>query len=276
LKICISSWTFCDHIGKDIKLPNFAKEMYQRYGTKGVELSQMTFRRALPGWELAGYVMAYDSIFLDRIMAGIEEVAAEIVNIPVDLGNITGKDEKRRAFDLDVLKQWIDIASYVGSSYVRFNTSACLPQDPIPIDPKLDVPIAIDAFRKLLDYAQSTSVGILLENHGGITADPNVIVEIAEELKGCNFGLIADFGNFTDDIRYKALEKIAPYTKLIHAKTYQINDIGEESTYDFGRCLNIFMDNEYDGWISIEYEGSGDKYKAVENTISLIKRKLAH
>lgn len=275
MKICVSSWSLCQHICRGLSLSSFAKDMFKRYGVKGVELSQMTFRRALPGWESAGCVMAYDSDFLDRIVAGAEEVGAKIINIPVDLGNITGKDERRRAYDLNVLKGWIDVAAYVKSAYVRFNTGACLPPEPIPVDPKQDVSLAIDSYRLLLDYSEKVSVGILLENHGGITADPDAIVEIAKALKGRNFGIIADFGNFPDDIRYEAVEKIVPYTKLIHAKTYRINDAGEEATYDFGRCLKLFMDWGYDGWISVEYEGSGDQYTAVEKTIALIKKALA-
>jgi len=275
MKICVSSWSLCQHICRGLPLPVFAKEMFQRYRVKGVELSQMTFRRALPGWESVGCVMAYDSVFLDDIVAGTKEVGAKIVNIPIDLGNITGKDEKKRAYDLNVLKGWIDVAAYVESAYVRFNTGACLPSKPIPLDPERDIPLAIDSYRKLMDYAEQTSVGILLENHGGITADPDAIVEIAEALKGRNFGVIADFGNFPDDIRYEALEKIVPYTKLIHAKTYQFNDAGEEGKYDFGRCLNLFKEQGYDGWISAEFEGTEDQYTAVGKTISLIEKELA-
>jgi len=248
--------------------------MFNRYGVKGVELSQMTFRRALPGWESAGCVMAYDSMFLNSIVDGVRHVGAEIVNIPIDLGNITGKDTAGRAFDLEVLKGWIDVAAYVKSAYVRFNTGACLPPAPIPVEPEKDIPLAIDSYRQLLDHAEKSAVGVLLENHGGITANPDAIVEIAEALKGRNFGIIADFGNFPDAIRYEAVEKIAPYTKLIHAKTYRINDAGEEATYDFGRCLRMFTERDYEGWISVEYEGSGDQYGAVERTIALIRNEL--
>jgi len=275
MKICISSWSLCQHICRGLTLPDFAREMFKRYGIKGVELSQMTFRRTLPGWESVGCVMAYDSDFLDRIVEGVQEVGSQIVNIPIDLGNITGQNQRKRTYDYNVLKGWIDVAAYISSAYVRFNTGACLPPEPIPVDPKRDIPTAIDSYRRLLDYAEKASVGVLLENHGGLTANPDAIVEIAEALQDRNFGIIADFGNFADDIRYEALRKIAPYTKLIHAKTYRINDVGKEATYDFGQCMKLFKDQGYDGWISVEYEGSGDQYVAVEKTIALIEKELA-
>jgi len=274
MKLCVSSWSLCQHICRGLPLPDFAEAMFERYGVNGVELSQMTFRRALPGWESVGCVMAYDSMFLDAILVGAKKIGAEIVNIPIDLGNITGTDPDKRSFDLEVLKGWIDVAAYLDCPYVRFNTGACLPDKPIAINLKKDIATAIDSYQRLLDHAEKQSVGILLENHGGITADPDAIVQIAEALKDRDFGIIADFGNFADDIRYEALEKIAPFTKLIHAKTYRLNDAGEEAVYDFGRCLKLFTSRGYDGWISVEYEGSGDQYTAVEKTIALINREL--
>ena len=98
------------------------------------------------------------------------------------------------------------------------------------------------------------------------------MVEIAHAIDSKHFGLCADFGNFSDDIRIKGLKKLAPYTRLIHAKTYDFDRKGEVKEYNFEECLRIFKNAGYDGYISVEFEGKGDQWAGVQRTIELIEK----
>ena len=98
------------------------------------------------------------------------------------------------------------------------------------------------------------------------------MIEVVEAVANSHFGICADLGNFSGDIRYKALEKLAPYTKLIHAKTYDFDQAGEMKEFDFRECLQIFKRTGYDGYISIEFEGKGDQWKGVSQTLELITK----
>ena len=73
-------------------------------------------------------------------------------------------------------------------------------------------------------------------------------------------------------MRVDGLKRLAPYTKLVHAKTYDFDENGEVAEYNFGDCLRIFQDAGYSGYISVEFEGKGDQWEGVKRTIELIKK----
>ena len=48
---------------------------------------------------------------------------------------------------------------------------------------------------------------------------------------------------------------------IVHAKCYGFNNNWEDKNVDFKRCLNIFKKAEYNGPITVEYEGGSDDLK---------------
>ena len=52
-------------------------------------------------------------------------------------------------------------------------------------------------------------------NHFDLLSIPENHLELAQKMKGQGFGLLADFGNYPENIdRYEAFKMIAPYTFL--------------------------------------------------------------
>ena len=67
------------------------------------------------------------------------------------------------------------------------------------------------------------------------------------------------------------------------AKTHEFNSLGEETSTDYSRMIDIISDSSYEGFITIEYEGAMmkmfggkgdylDPHQGVEATQSLIKK----
>lgn len=251
MKLCLSTWSLRGHIGKDFPFREFPRVALERFGIRAVELCQMHFPPP-------------DSGRLDQLLKVVGETGSTIVNIPVDVGNISQPDERKRAHDVAQIKSWVDVARYVGAPSIRVNTGRQ--------DGPVDLSITLGSYNQIADYAETKGVRIGLENHGGISADPRNVVKLVEGVGRHRFGTLPDFGNFAPEVRYEGLEMIVPYALVVHAKTYDLDAAGNVPEFDFPRCMRILRDVGYDGYLSIEFEGDGDQYLGVQKAIELIRR----
>lgn len=251
MKLAVSSWSLRDHVNKDFPLPDFPKVVKERYGIEAVELCQMHFQ-------------AQDSKYLDEIINGLKTAGSVVINMPIDTGNISQLDERKRSHDIKIIEGWMDVAAYVGSPNIRVNTGS---QD----QGVVDLSITVDSYRKLAEYGDKIGVMVLLENHGGISADPHNIVKLFEEVGHTNFRACPDFGNFSPEVRYRGLEMMAKYAVIAHAKAYDFDEESKMSEEEFIKCLNILKSTGFDGYLSVEFEGEGDQYSGIQRIIELIK-----
>ncbi|NPV09747.1 MAG: sugar phosphate isomerase/epimerase [Anaerolineae bacterium] len=272
--LAVSTWSFHRHMGpiygteldeqgqhrfiprhrfpEDISLLSFAAFVRERYGLEHVELCQMHFQSS-------------EKDYLDELRGRVAEAGSTIVNVPIDVGNISDRDENRRRHDLENIKRWMDVAAYIGSPCARVN-SGQQPKGEESLD------LAIASYRELAAYAGRLGLTLLLENHGGLSADPHNIVRMVEGVGSEHFRLCPDFGNFPEGIRYRALEMMFPYARMVHAKTFEFDGDGHEVRYDLDRCLQIAARSGYTGPLSIEFEGEGDQFDGVEKSVALLRR----
>lgn len=206
---------------------------------------------------------------LEEVKDALKKYDIRVLNMPIDYGNISQLDEAKRKEDLTIIKMWIDVASLLGSSGARVNTGS----QPEGV---FDLKITAASYRELAEYAGSKNVALVLENHGGMSADPDNILKLFDMVGHPNFRICPDFGNFSDDIRYEALEKIFTLSPvLVHAKTYDFNEKGEQDKFDFDKCMEIAKGHHYDGWYSVEFEGwTGDQPDGIKRTIAMLNRHL--
>ncbi|MDZ7305056.1 MAG: sugar phosphate isomerase/epimerase [candidate division KSB1 bacterium] len=131
----------------------------------------------------------------------------------------------------------------------------------------------VAALRQLLPTLDELDMRIGIENHWGLSTNPETVVEIIRGVGSPRIGTCPDFGNFAEtQDRYAGLQILAPYARHVHAKSYCFNEAGEETTIDYSRCLRILRDAGYDGAISAEFEGAGDQRLGSQKTKDLILR----
>ena len=80
-----------------------------------------------------------------------------------------------------------------------------------------------------------------------------------------------DTGNFLED-PYQRLEKLAPRTVLVQAKTYYGGGQWYTLDLDYDRIGRILNDANYRGWISLEFEGMEDWRTAIPKSLELLRR----
>jgi len=256
MKIAISGWSLHRRFqtGK-LKLLDFPAEIRDRFAVKGIELNSPFFE-------------SLEDDYLKRLKERVREKKMEVINIAVDNeGDLASLDEETRSQAVENHKKWIHIAKKVGSPSFRANAGGYggVNEDVIKA--------CIKSFSELCQEAEKEGVAVLIENHGGISGDPDVIVRIMQEVGG-GIGTCPDFGNFPDEIRYEGLEKIAKYARLVHAKFYEFDKNGEDPRIDASRCIEILRKAGFDGWLSIEFEGKGDEEEGISKSIKLCKKYL--
>jgi hypothetical protein len=224
--------------------------------------------------------------YIDRLKRALADAGVSLINMPIDVGNISDINPVYRGEDLLEIEEWMRVAATLGSRMVRVNASMPMNPEHAPLE------ATIESYGRLADLAQSLGLLLLIENHGGITSDPEVIVRVVEAVGPARLKTLVDIGNFeplmsmsmakamgteppaSTDLAplYLALARIAPYAGLVHAKTSQFDENGRAFPLDVVRALRIVRDTDYAGPISIEYEGAeGDPWENSRRTKALVE-----
>jgi sugar phosphate isomerase/epimerase len=152
--------------------------------------------------------------------------------------------------------KWVDIAAELGCHSIRTNMYPDK-QPTTPAEISEFVKRCSESFTALCGYAQPRKISVIIENHGGISSNPDVVVQLMKAVNLPNCGTLPDFGNFPKELdRYEAVGKLMPYAKGVSFKCYDFSPDGREITLDLGRVMKVVADAGYRDWVGIEYEGN--------------------
>jgi sugar phosphate isomerase/epimerase len=182
--------------------------------------------------------------YLQTLKQKLALAGSNLVNIQVDTNyNLASADEAKRRESIAHVKPWIDAAAFLGSKAIRINPG------------NGPVERSIESMREVNAYAKSKQLPLLTENHFGIEMDPEIHLRIRNEAGPENFHTLPDFGNYSDEVRYAALEKILPYAHLISAKAAEFKETNgelEHISYDFDRCVRMAERSGFRGVYAVE------------------------
>jgi len=242
-KVSLAEWSIHRAIqqGKltNMDFPRIAKET----GCEGLE-----FVNGLWAAPTAGYI--------SRLKRRMDDTGTKSVLIMVDDEGMMGHSDK--AARMKAVKnhhKWVDIAAEMGCHSIRTNMyPEKQPKTPAEIDAFLGC--CAESFTALCTYAKGSNINVIIENHGGISSNPDVVVALMKKVALPNFGTLPDFGNFPPEIsKYEAVAKLAPYAKGMSFKCYFQGPDNAEDRYDVPKMMKVVEDSKYSGYIGIEYEG---------------------
>lgn len=130
---------------------------------------------------------------------------------------------------------------------------------------------AIDATNECLREAEKHGVLLALENHWGLTRTPEGLLRIVETINNPWLGVLMDTGNFLED-PYPKLERIAPRTIFVQAKTYFGGGEWYTLDLDYNRVAGILAKVGYRGYVSLEFEGKESPETAVPKSLELLRK----
>jgi sugar phosphate isomerase/epimerase len=161
-------------------------------------------------------------------------------------GDLGAADKAARNKAVDQTFAWIDAAKFLGCWTVRINARG--PGSADELRERI-----VESCTRLADYAAPRNIKIAIENHGGLSSDPQWLVSVMKAVNRPNFGTLPDFGNFPPEVnRYDAVEMFMPFAKAVSAKSMQIGPDGLVQETDFFRMMRIVRDGGYAGYVGIE------------------------
>jgi sugar phosphate isomerase/epimerase len=129
----------------------------------------------------------------------------------------------------------------------------------------------IDGLNRCLKVAEHAGVVLALENHWGLGRTPEGLLRIVNAIDSPWLQILMDTGNFLED-PYDKLEKIAPKTVYVQAKTYYGGGLWYTLDLDNERIAAILRKNNYRGYISLEFEGKEDPLTAVPRSLAVLRK----
>jgi L-ribulose-5-phosphate 3-epimerase len=131
----------------------------------------------------------------------------------------------------------------------------------------------IEGIEKCLPAAEQNGVLLALENHWGLGSTPEGMLRIKKAIDSPWLGLLMDTGNFLEN-PYDKLEMIAPQTKFVQAKTYYGGGEWYSLDLDYPRIVKILQKVNYQGYISIEFEGKEAGEIGAKKSVELLRKAL--
>ena len=221
-----------------------------------------------------------DQAYLKELKQRCDDLGMKNHLIMVDGDNIASLDASKRQKAVENHYPWVDAAKYLGCSSIRVNLGdamAALSGKAEEGTPEEVGKAAVDGYSKLLLYAETAGLNVIIENHFGYSTNPDWLVGVMKQVKSKNKGFLPDFGNFcserskpvTQDLKgimatkcvkeydkYDGVQKMMPYAKGISAKTHKFGPSGEDIDTDFIKLFKIIKASGWTGgYVGIEYEG---------------------
>jgi sugar phosphate isomerase/epimerase len=215
------------------------------YGIDAVEYVNSFFKKK-----------AEDTKYLAQLKKRCGDVGVRSLLIMVDgEGQIGHADKKKRKQAVDNHKKWVTAARALGCHSIRVNARSSG-----TYEEQRDR--AADGLHQLASFAKPHKIGVLVENHGGLSSSGIWLSAVMRKVSLPNCGTLPDFGNFRISRkekydRYKGVRELMPFAKAVSAKSYAFDAKGNETTIDYARMMKIVVDSGYRGYVGIEYEGSG-------------------
>jgi sugar phosphate isomerase/epimerase len=226
------------------------------HGCDGAELTAYYFPKDGPGRE---YLL---KLRRHAFLRGIAISGSAVGN------NFALPKGEKRDEQIRYVKTWIDHAAVLGAPHIRVFAGAAK-----GIDDAAARKMCMSAMEEACDYAGTKGIFLGLENHGGIVAEPEGLLEIVRGIKSPWMGINLDTGNFHTADPYADLEKIAPYAVNVQMKA-QVHPSGmkEPQPADLPRLFKILRDANYQGYVALEYESKPDPFQAIPGLLKQMKQ----
>lgn len=266
MKISVSSYSFAQyHNQGKLDLVSTVEKAHE-IGFEAIEFTDLPANDHNGRMELA-----------ERLREKADELGMEINAYTVG-ANLYYPTEEASLAEIERLKGQLDVAKILGASVMRHDVCYSVPREGRVRSFDAMLPTIARNARKVTEYAATLGIRTCSENHGFVAQDSDRVERLFNAVDHENYGILVDIGNFVcvDEDNVTAVSRLAPYAIHAHAKDMYISKTGGagfgqtrgcnyfkgailgEGDVDVKRCIEILKRAGYDGYLSIEFEGSED------------------
>jgi L-ribulose-5-phosphate 3-epimerase len=202
-------------------------------------------------------------------------------------GALGDADAKKRQQAVENHYRWVEWAKFLGCHSIRVNA-----QSSGTFDEQIDR--AADGLRKLSEFGAKHEIGVIVENHGGLSSNGDWLAKVMKKVDHKFCGTLPDFGNFVirrpdpkksgdrgeEYDRYKGVDELMPFAKGVSAKSHEFDAKGNETQTDYRKMMDIVVKkHKYKGYVGIEYEGNkhseADGIKLTKTLLETVRAEMA-
>jgi sugar phosphate isomerase/epimerase len=185
--------------------------------------------------------------------------------------DFTLPDTAARKQEVQLVKDWIEVASKLGAPVIRVFTGRAIPEGHT-FDSVLKW--MIPDFQECAAHGKKYGVILGLQNHNDFLKTAAQTIRVIEGVNSEWFGNILDIGSLRSADPYEELEKLIPY-----AVSWQLKEMvgidGKEVPTDLRKVKAAIDRAGYRGYLPIETLGAGDPREKVPRFIGQIRSVFA-
>ena len=259
-KLSLAQWSLHNAIWKRQLDPYDFTAKAKELGFEGVEFVNQLYPDVMKAKDKTAALKQ----FISKLNTAAKTEGVENVLIMIDgEGDLAVPSISERNQAIENHKAWVETAAAMGCHSIRINLFG--ERDEIAWKAQ-----AAESMRKLGEFAAPYKINIIVENHGYLSSNAVLVMEMLAEVNLPNCGTLPDFGNFClereagkrwdaacirEYDRYQGVKELLPKAFAVSAKSHDFDQAGNETHTDFKRMLQLVKDAGYTGFIGVEYEG---------------------
>ena len=259
-KLSLAQWSLHNAIWKRQLDPYDFTAKAKELGFEGVEFVNQLYPDVMKAKDKTAALKQ----FITKLNTAAKTEGVENVLIMIDgEGDLAVPSISERNQAIENHKAWVETAAAMGCHSIRINLFG--ERDEIAWKAQ-----AAESMRKLGEFAAPYKINIIVENHGYLSSNAALVMEMLAEVNLPNCGTLPDFGNFClereagkrwdaacirEYDRYQGVKELLPKAFAVSAKSHDFDQAGIETHTDFKRMLQLVKDAGYTGFIGVEYEG---------------------
>jgi sugar phosphate isomerase/epimerase len=182
--------------------------------------------------------------------------------------NFAVADPAARRKDVQLVKDWIVVASKLGAPVIRVFSGGARPAGQ-SFDEALEW-MAAD-FKECAAFGKQHGVMVAVQQHNDFLKTAAETIRVIDAVGSDWFGCILDIGSLRSGDPYAEIEKLVPYAVSWQIKENVGRDGKEEST-DLAKIKAIMDRSGYRGYVPFEALGAGDPRVRVAGFLEKIRK----
>lgn len=276
VKTSLNAYSFSKLLNDELKSPGSGMSMEgllefaAAHNFDGIDLT---------GYYFPGYPNKPPAEFINNIKRKAFLLGLDISGTGVK-NDFAHPDPQKRAADVQLVKNWIDVAQLLGAPVVRIFSGNI----PAGFENKRDSILGYmtENIKECVAYAAGKGILIGVQNHADFLTTAAQTIELVDRVNSPWFGVVVDIGSFVTRDPYADVEKVMPYAVNFQFKESPSGAKSKVKT-DIKRVLEIVKRSGYRGYLPIETlsgvssnkQGVYDPATAVPKFLSEIKKEQA-
>ena len=185
--------------------------------------------------------------------------------------NFAVADPAARKADVQMVKDWIVVASKLGAPVIRVFSG---PQRPEGHNFDEALEWMVTDFKECAAFGKKHGVVVGLQQHNDFLKTADETIRVIEGVGSEWFGSILDVGSLRQGDPYAEIEKLVPYAVSWQIKE-QVGRNGKEEPTDLKKIKAIIDRSGYRGYVPFEALGAGDPRERIVSFLGKIRKEFA-